>query len=924
MGAPWKMALRYENTDAPSEETSSVISRSLSQSNLEDIRQQSQRETQFPGRRQVVGQSRSSPHFVTRDQVGLDDMSSYAGTGNHNYYVSQSIADSTTQVEVNDASFIIPDTNVWNNSIQDENGVVQSVKEQEILSSIQELQRQLIDIRNEKDSWVRDGSKRGGGNEVEEAFPPVDNDAEDRSEVINTVQQESSRIVVVSNRLPVSMQKQKKADGRDVWTYEKTSGGLVSALRAAKENIDFIWVGWVGQFIPESERAAVRQTLVNDFGCVPVFLEVPVLNGYYHGFSNDILWPLFHYEPLPCFRPGVERKFDTSQWESYKRANLIFANAINDILEDGRDMVWIHDYHLMLVPKLLRKLAPKVPIGWFLHVPFPSSDVYRMLPVRRKILEGVLAADLVGFHTYDYMRHFLSSAARILGIESSPKGITTKSGHFCALGVFPIGIEPAFFQRVLERPSCQRRIAELCKRLGHCHILIGIDRLDYIKGMPHKLLAFEYLLRTHPEYHRNIVLIQVGVPSRVQVKEYQKLASQVNELVGRINGTFGTLDYTPIHYIQRPVSTEELCALYNVANACIITSVRDGMNLVSHEYVAMQESPCPASRDGPGMLVLSEFAGAAQSLSGAIRINPWNIGELAAAMHQALSTEKALRELQQKKLHRYVSLHTSSVWARSFLDELVASANNRIENEEQRIQGHNLRHHQKDFIDSSIIDNNAKAHNRPNLSRNERKGSNSDLKHSSKNTSQSEVESKYKKAGETKMNIMTANRSFMVPNMGAVRRRRLRRLPIFKMLQAYKQAGAKRKTGASSAKHIRALILDLDGLLAATGTVPLLSRPSPFVISYLLQLAMNPSNLLIILSGRSRTVLESWLKAPDGSQIDCAICAENGVFFRASAKHNWEYMGLAEELETWKSYVLPMIQFFADRTPGEILLLLSI
>jgi trehalose 6-phosphate synthase/phosphatase len=413
-------------------------------------------------------------------------------------------------------------------------GVVQTLEEQELLSSIQDLQRQLMEVRDEKEAWLEDDkedntNRNSNGNRARNG----DGDGDEQAEESVT-----KRVVVVSNRLPVSVQKTTKG-GRDVWTFEKTSGGLVSALRSAKEELDFLWVGWVGHYIPEEDRATVRTRLIEDHGCVPIFLDKAVVNGYYHGFSNDILWPLFHYEPLPCFRPGAEKKFDVKQWDAYRRANEIFANAVNDILDEN-DECWIHDYHLMLVPKILRRLNPRVPIGFFLHVPFPSSDIYRMLPVRRRILEGVLAADLVGFHTYDYMRHFLSSASRILGVESSPKGISTKSGHFCSLGVFPIGIEPSFFQNVFERPSCQRRVTELCKRLGKNKILIGVDRLDYIKGMPHKLLAYEHLLKTRPEYRGQIVLIQVGVPSRVQVKEYQKLASQVNELVGRINGSFGT------------------------------------------------------------------------------------------------------------------------------------------------------------------------------------------------------------------------------------------------------------------------------------------------------------------------------------------------------------------------------------------------
>ena len=843
--------------------------------------------------------------------------------------------------------FVIdPDTNSWrfgNRGRSGGSGVVQSVEEQELLSSIQDLQRQLMEVRDEKEEWIE-------ADKIDSERNEEDGNKEDNKTLNET---ETKRVVVVSNRLPVSVQKTTKG-GRDVWTFEKTSGGLVSALRAAKEELDFLWVGWVGHYIPEEDRATVRQKLIAEHGCVPIFLDKSIVNGYYHGFSNDILWPLFHYEPLPCFRPGQEKKFDVKQWDAYRRANDIFANAVNDILEDT-DVCWIHDYHLMLVPRILRRLNPKVPIGFFLHVPFPSSDIYRMLPVRRKILEGVLAADLVGFHTYDYMRHFLSSASRILGVESSPKGIATKSGHFCSLGVFPIGIEPLFFQNVLERPSCQRRVAELCKRLGKVHILIGVDRLDYIKGMPHKLLAYEHLLKTRPEYRGNIVLIQVGVPSRVQVKEYQKLASQVNELVGRINGSFGTLDYTPIHYIQRPVSTEELCALYNVADACVITSIRDGMNLVSHEYVALQEFPCPGSRDGPGMLVLSEFAGAAQSLSGAIRINPWNIDELSDAMHQALSTEKAVRELQQKKLYRYVSTHTSSVWARSFIEEISSSSVKRIDQVTLRLERQQREKETKDVTSEIELTGGKDKQQDGNINVINSLGGNGNGIGTSIETEKGELKSSLGRRSSihSSTDINTGSEGGQISTSvsgvavekyrgqkkekgisGAVgsgkersggttqsgrrsgRKWRTRRLPIVRMLQAYKQAD-------SAVQHNRVLVLDYDGLLATRDVVPELSRPSPFVTSYLVQLASNPSNLLVVLSGRSRTVLETWLTAPDGSPIDCAIGAENGVFFRENPNSKWENMGLVQDAETWKSQVLPIMQFFSERTPGKTVIFFS-
>ena len=421
----------------------------------------------------------------------------------------------------------------------------------------------------------------------------------------------------------------------------------------------------------------------------------------------------------------------------------------------------------------------------------------------------------------------------------------------------------------------------------------------------------------------------------------------------------------------------------------------------------MQEAPCPASRDGPGMLVLSEFAGAAQSLSGAIRINPWNIGELAAAMHQALSTEKALRELQQKKLYRYVSLHTSSVWARSYLDELMASAGVRITSAAQRLERHNLRSQIKDLagskspadpatllrrvpsddyaegaggigkkqksihagqkagvagVDGSGADGSTGggaggaggigsgsaaataaaaasdsadaglAGGRPDASEvggalhrelveSARRTVSSEMRGSNRTGTPIQMSSSVNEEHQAKEALMSSlvagmDRTHMMPQNLGGRRRRFRRLPVFRMLQAYKQAGVNGQDGDASLQYNRVLILDYDGLLATRDAVPELSRPSPFVTSYLVQLAANPSNLLVVLSGRSRRVLESWLTTEDGSPIKCAIGAENGVFFRANATARWEYMGLVQEPETWKSQVLPMIQFFSERTPG--------
>ncbi|KAJ0392949.1 hypothetical protein P43SY_005969 [Pythium insidiosum] len=514
-----------------------------------------------------------------------------------------------------------------------------NAREQELLVNIQELQRQLsmVQIQTEKPA--------------EEILPPMSDSRH--------------RLIMVSNRLPISFQRNETTGE---WSFSMSSGGLVTALNGIRDEVPFIWIGWLGEEIAHEDQNKVREKLAQEFNCVPVFLSKEIASRYYNDFSNDILWPIFHYVPLPLFRAGSEKKFDFRLWDAYKLANKRFAQAVNQVYREG-DYVWVHDYHLMMLPSLLRKRHPRCKIGWFLHTPFPSAEMYRMLPVGKQILEGLLGADLLGFHTYDYARHFLAACSRIPGATSSPKGIEWED-HFSAVGVFPIGIDPEHFEEILDAEETQRRIAELSAKFQNCKIIIGVDRMDYIKGIPHKLLAMERFLSMYPDRRESVILIQIAVPSRTGVVEYQNLAASVNEMVGRINGRYGTLQHSPVHYIHRSVSPTELVALYNIADVCLVTSIRDGMNLVSHEYVMCQSRPCELRRDGPGVLILSEFAGSAQSLSGAIRVNPWNTSAIAAALEHALTLPIMEREYRQTNLYRYIKTHTASFWGKSFLSDL--------------------------------------------------------------------------------------------------------------------------------------------------------------------------------------------------------------------------------------------------------------
>lgn len=345
--------------------------------------------------------------------------------------------------------------------------------------------------------------------------------------------------------------------------------------------------------------------------------------------------------------------FDEDAWEAYNIANREFAKAIAPHVKKG-DLVWVHDYHLFLLPKMLREELGEdmkdIKIGFFLHTPFPSSEIYRILPVRDEILEGVLASDLIGFHTYDYARHFLSSCARLLGLHTDPSHVYYHD-RVVTIGAFPIGIDPEKLIEGLKQPGAVERLKTLKKRFEGNRVIIGVDRLDYIKGVNQKLHALEVFFERNPEWVGKVILLQVAVPSRGGVEDYKNLISTCNELVGRINGKYGTADYTPIHWLHKSVQFDELIALYAVSDACLVTSTRDGMNLVSYEYISTQE-------ERHGSMILSEFAGAAQSLNGSIIVNPWNADEVADAILEAMTMDDELRKHNYEKLSKYVNKYT--------------------------------------------------------------------------------------------------------------------------------------------------------------------------------------------------------------------------------------------------------------------------
>ncbi|KAM3406725.1 hypothetical protein ACQJBY_000666 [Aegilops geniculata] len=422
-----------------------------------------------------------------------------------------------------------------------------------------------------------------------------------------------------------------------------------------------MWVGWPGVSVPnETDQTVITEELFKR-RCVPVFLDEELMDQYYSGYCNKILWPLFHYLGLPQEYKINKAKDIKSQFEAYTQANQMFAETVCKIYKEG-DIIWCHDYHLMCLPKLLKQCNINMKVGWFLHTPFPSSEMYRALPNRAELLEAVLKADLVGFHAYDYARHFVSACISLLGLEGCLDGIQFDG----RIVKFPTGIDAQRFTKALEGPKVKEKITEFKKLFAGRKVILGVDRLDMIKGFLQKLLAFEKFLEKNEELDSEykVVLLQIAVPTRSDVPEYRKLASQVHELVARVNGRFGTLKATPILHLDQTVDFDSLCALYAITDVALITSLRDGMNLVSYEYVACQES-------NKGVLILSEFAGAAQSLgAGAIIVNPWDIVEVADAIKRALDMPTKEREKNHRHNYELVSRHTAQDWAENYVCDL--------------------------------------------------------------------------------------------------------------------------------------------------------------------------------------------------------------------------------------------------------------
>ena len=607
-----------------------------------------------------------------------------------------------------------------------------------------------------------------------------------------------ARLIIASNRLPFTV-----VEDEGKLELKASAGGLVTGLSAYLDSlqhsaftelVEYVWLGWPGASIKDEHKDYIREIAASNFNAHPVFVREEAMEAFYHGFCNKTIWPLFHYFPSYVV-------YEKESWKSYKEVNEYFLDAIMEVLRPN-DILWIHDYHLMLLPGMIRRKMPEASIGFFLHIPFPSYELFRLLHKKwaSGILEGLLGADLIGFHTHDYTQYFLRSVLRILGIEAS-MGKMFVGDRLVKADTFPMGIDFFRFHNAVSSKETETERKKLEDTLSGLKTIISVDRLDYSKGLLNRLEGFELFLKENPQWHEKMVLLLVVVPSRIGVDRYQAIKTKIDEMVGSINGRFGTINWMPIIYKYGHVPFHQLVALYSMSDVALITPLRDGMNLVSKEYVASR-------KDMPGVLILSEFAGASKELGEAILINPNDREEIASAIREAL--EMPLKEqkkrigVMQNRLKNYDVVK----WATSFIDELEG-----IKSEQKRFQ-------------TRMLNANAKK----------------------------------------------------------------------ELLDTFERA--KR----------RILLLDYDGTLVPFVGDPAKAAPPAELLKLLQELSEIDGVDIVIISGRERAVLQSWLE-----DLDAGFVAEHGVWIKEKGK-DWEL--LRPVSADWKRELLPLLMQYADKVPG--------
>ncbi|WP_288940412.1 bifunctional alpha,alpha-trehalose-phosphate synthase (UDP-forming)/trehalose-phosphatase [uncultured Alistipes sp.] len=458
------------------------------------------------------------------------------------------------------------------------------------------------------------------------------------------------KLFIISNRLPV-----KVSEKAEQFLFTRSEGGLATGLDSLHTQYEKHWIGWPGLNVEKPEsRQRIREELEKlDFH--PVFLSAEQIENYYEGYSNSTIWPLCHY----FFSYTQYRQ---NFWETYREVNRLFCEEVRHLVGSD-DIVWVQDYQLMLLPGMLREIMPTLCIGYFHHIPFPSYELFRVLPERAELLRGMLGADLIAFHTHDYVRHFISTAERVLHMDFRLDEAQIDN-RFVQVDALPMGIDYEKFHRISSSSAVKPLIARTRAHFGDRKLVLSVDRLDYSKGIRHRLHGFDSFLKHHPEYLGKVTLAMVIVPSRDRVGSYADLKTRIDEEISAINGRYSTMDWTPVCYFYHGFSFEELTAMYYVADVALVTPLRDGMNLVAKEYIAVKDG-------NPGVLILSEMAGASVELADAIRINPNDTEQIASAL--AIALEMPVREQLQRirRMQTVISEQTVNRWAADFMAGLA-------------------------------------------------------------------------------------------------------------------------------------------------------------------------------------------------------------------------------------------------------------
>ncbi|HTN68545.1 MAG TPA: bifunctional alpha,alpha-trehalose-phosphate synthase (UDP-forming)/trehalose-phosphatase [Dysgonamonadaceae bacterium] len=484
-------------------------------------------------------------------------------------------------------------------------------------------------------------------------------------------------LIIISNRLPVKIEKDENGD----FNVTPSEGGLATGLGSLEMEAKKIWVGWPGIYTDDEEEKKEITERLNELDFYPVFLTNDQIENYYEGYSNSTIWPLCHY-----FFSYIDYKAE--YWEAYQQVNKLFCEAALPLIDD-EDIIWVQDYQLMLLPAMIREEKKNTSIGYFHHIPFPSYELFRVLPKREVVLNGLLGADLIGFHTHDYMRHFISAIYRVLQLESRLDEIQL-SDRMVHVDTFPMGINYDLYHDTALEPDVKEKVIELREDIGDHPIILSVDRLDYSKGILHRLMGFSQFLENHPEYLGKVTLVMIVVPSRDEVDMYADLKIKIDEMIGSINGKYSDLGWTPVHYFYRSFEFEELIAMYYTADIALVSPLRDGMNLVAKEYIATKHSV-------PGVLILSEMAGAAIELQEAIIINPNDSDEVEKSIYEALTMGEKDKMRRLKKMQQRISIQTVKKWATDFVDELESIKKQNISIDKKIITQNKLNIIKKDY-----------------------------------------------------------------------------------------------------------------------------------------------------------------------------------------------------------------------------------